>query len=51
MSDLAMESLQNLKLVEAARDEATAIIRNDALEEYGPMYNRFCTVQEQVYME
>ncbi|MFW0871109.1 MAG: ATP-dependent DNA helicase RecG [Patescibacteria group bacterium] len=51
MSDLAMESLKNLKLVEAARKEAMDIIQNASLESHQAMHQRFSAIQAQVYME
>lgn len=51
MSDLAMEALQNLKLVEAARDEATVVIKSNSLPEHIAMQQKFNTIQQAVYME
>ena len=51
MSDLAMEALQNLKLVKAARDEATNIIVTNTLSDHSATVAKFTAIQSAVYME
>jgi len=51
MSDLAMDALQNLKLVEAARNEAIAMVKSGELETHKPMHEKFTTLQQQIYLE
>ena len=40
ISDVAMEALKNIKMVEAAREEAKKIIESDSLEKYPELHQR-----------
>ena len=51
LSDLAMEALANLKLVEAARSEAVRIIKQGTLDAHPAMHAKFARLQQVVYME
>ena len=52
VSDIAMEALKNLKLVEAARTEATKLIEKDpALKKHPALAARMRTADESVHLE
>ena len=51
VSDLAMEAIKNIKLVEAARTEAKNIIESNKLPDYPTLNNRFEYVKENMYLE
>ena len=51
MSDLAMEALQNLKLVEAARNEAVTMVKSGNFEQHTALHEKFTHLQKQVYLE
>jgi len=52
LSDIGMEALKNIKLVEAARTEARAIIENDPkLTKYEPIRKKIATLSEKLHME
>jgi len=47
MSDIGMEALKNLKMVEAARLEARAIIENNALAHYPLLYEKISRLKKE----
>ncbi len=51
VSDLAMEAIKNIKLVEAARNEAQTIIQDAQLSKYPALKKQFEYVQEHMYLE
>jgi ATP-dependent DNA helicase RecG len=51
VSDLAMEAIKNIKLVEAAREEARKIIQADRELGKYPMLREIIFVKEKVHME
>jgi len=51
VSDLAMEAIKNIKLVEAARTEASAMIQGDKLSKYPTLHKQFEHVKEHMYLE
>lgn len=51
VSDLAMEAIKNIKLVEAARTEAQTIIEKSELVKYPTLQNRFEEIKEKMYLE
>lgn len=52
LSDLGMEAIRNLKLVEAARDEAKQLVSNDPeLEHYPAIKERVLALGESLHME
>ncbi len=51
MSDLAMDALQNLKLVEAARNEAIAMVQSQNISDYPALHDKFTSLQQKVYLE
>jgi ATP-dependent DNA helicase RecG len=51
ISDLAMEALKNIKMVEAARKEAKALIEKDVELKNYPLLQKYLTSQKSVHME
>jgi len=51
VSDLAMEAIKNIKLVEAARNEAKEIIESQTISNYPTLSKRFTYVKENMYLE
>jgi ATP-dependent DNA helicase RecG len=51
ISDLAMESIKNPKLVEVARTEARIIIEHDEALEHRPLLKEIIEAKERVHME
>lgn len=51
MSDLAMEAIKNLKLVEAAREEAKKIAKDDKDLKKHPLLSKILLEKEKVHME
>jgi ATP-dependent DNA helicase RecG len=52
LTDLGMEAIKNLKLVEAARSEAQELVRNDPeLTAHAPIAARVATIGETLHME
>jgi len=51
VSDLAMEAIRNIKLVEAAREEAKNIVESNTLSDYSSLQSRFDNIQETMYLE
>jgi len=51
MSDLAMDALQNLKLVEAARNEAISMVKSGDLQSHEALFTKFTSLQQKVYLE
>ena len=52
VSDIAMEALKNIKMVEAAREEATNIIEKDFdLKNYPPLHNLVVKKEKQIHLE
>ncbi|PID83504.1 hypothetical protein CSB11_00845 [Candidatus Campbellbacteria bacterium] len=51
ISDLAMEAMKNLKMVEFARKEAESIVKKDKWKEYGVLEERIKEIEKKVYME
>lgn len=51
VSDLAMEAIKNIKLVEAARTEASNMIQKNELSNYPTLNKRFEYVKENMYLE
>jgi hypothetical protein len=51
VSDLAMEALKNIKMVEAAREEAEALIEKDVELKGHPLLQKYLTSQKSVHME
>ena len=47
ISDIGMEALHNLKMVEAARTEARAIIESDSLSQYSMLVNKVKELQKE----
>lgn len=52
LSDIGMEALKNIKLVEAARTEARTLIENDPdLKQYALIREKVMTLSEKLHME
>lgn len=51
VSDLAMEAIRNIKLVEAAREEAKNIVESGSLTKHPSLQSRFNDVQKTMYLE
>ncbi len=51
ISDLAMEALKNIKMVEAAREEAKALIEKDVELKNYPLLQKYLASQKSVHME
>ncbi len=51
VSDLAMEAIKNIKLVEAARTEASTIIKKSLLSKHPALTRRFKRLKETMYLE
>ena len=51
VSDLAMEAIKNIKLVEAARTEASLMIQEDEISKYPTLHKQFKYVKKHMYLE
>src|SRR3990167_4455150 len=51
ISDVAMEALKNIKMVEAAREEAKKIIETNSFEKYPELSSRVIAQSEQLHFE
>ncbi len=52
LTDLGMEAIKNIKLVEAARDEARVLVQNDIeLEQHSAIRERVLRIMETLHME
>ena len=51
ISDVAMEALKNIKMVEAAREEAKKIIETNSLEKYPELSSRVIAQSKQLHFE
>src|SRR3972149_6853917 len=51
ISDVAMEALENIKMVEAAREEAKKIIESDSLKKYPELNSRVTAKSGQLHFE
>ena len=51
VSDLAMESIKNLKMVEAARNEAQIMAKNETYKKYKSLNKKLEKIKQKVYME
>ncbi|MBI2609826.1 ATP-dependent DNA helicase RecG [Candidatus Giovannonibacteria bacterium] len=51
ISDVGMEALKNIKMVEAAREEARNIIENDLLEKYPEIIKRINSQSQSLHFE
>ena len=51
VSDLAMEAIRNIKLVEAARDEAKQMIEQEDMKQYPALRKHFKNVKKTMYLE
>ncbi len=51
ISDLAMEAIKNLKLVEFARKESQALVKDEKYKKYKSLNKKLEEIQEKIYLE